>query len=104
MAKRRKTSLGDNRERAYHELAKEFLSSAHNNFQRIRERHSRSDSCGLVEHYTDVVAEATVAEAVAYEAGDDALHARARKLVSTATRAQRGATAACRLGVRVRSR
>jgi hypothetical protein len=96
MAKKRK-SLGD-----YHSLASSFYRSARTNFEQIRERHGRADSCGLVEHYTDVVAEATVAEAIAHEAGDDALTARARKLASTATRAQRGAVAACRLGVRTR--
>lgn len=95
MAKRK--ALGD-----YHSLASSFYRSARTNFEQIRERHGRADSCGLIEHYTDVVAEATVAEAIAHEAGDDALASRARKLTSTATRAQRGATAACRLGVRTR--
>lgn len=99
---RRRKSLGSDNN--YRSLAESFFSSADQNFRRIRGRHAKSDACDLVEHYTDVVAEATVAEAVSYEAGDDALHARARKLVSTATRAQRGATAACRVGVRARSR
>ncbi len=67
-----------------------------------RSRHGRSDSCSLIEHYTDVVAEAVTAEAIAYEAGDRALATRANKLASTATHAQRGAVAACRRGVRVR--
>jgi hypothetical protein len=101
MAKRRKKTLGNYPENNYHALAQNFMSSATNNFARIRERHSRADSCSLIEHYTDVVSEATVAEAVAYEAGDDVLAARARKLTSTATRAQRGAVAACRRGVKV---
>ena len=96
-----KKNLGDSNQ-AFHALAQSFMSSAQNNFNRIRERHGRADSCGLIEHYTDVVSEATVAEAVAYEAGDDALATRARKLTSTATRAQRGVVAACRLGVRTR--
>ena len=99
---RRKKSLGTSSDNTYRELARSFMSSAASNFSRIRERHGRADSCGLIEHYTDVVSEASVAEAVAYEAGDDALAARARKLTSTATRAQRGAVAACRLGVKVR--
>lgn len=101
MTKRRSKSLGTS---GYHTLAQQFLSSAHSNFNRIRERHGRADSCGLIEHYTDVVSEATVAEAVAYEAGDHDLSARALKLARTATRAQRGAVAACRLGKRVRAR
>lgn len=101
MVKRRKKPFGMSSDN-YHALAQSFMSSAHNNFQRIRARHSRADSCALIEHYTDVVAEAITAEAVAFEAGDRALSDRARKLASTATRAQRGAVAACRLGVKVR--
>lgn len=97
MPKRRKKQLGD-----YHSLASSFYRSARTNFAQIRERHSRADSCGLIEHYTDVVAEAVTAEAVAHEAGDDALAERARKLASTATHAQRGAVQACRRGVRTR--
>lgn len=106
MAKRRSKSLGtsDRPTSSIHALAQGFMSSAHSNFVRTRARHASADSCGLIEHYTDVVAEASVAEAVAYEIGDDALAARARKLTSTATRAQRGAVAACRLGKRVHER
>jgi hypothetical protein len=100
--KRRKKALGNAPTSNIHALAQSFMSSAQSNFNRIRERHGRADSCGLIEYYTDVVAESTTAEAVAYEIGDDALAARARKLTSTATRAQRGAVAACRLGVRTR--
>lgn len=98
MATRRRKSLGSD----FQTLAQRFMTSAHRNFQQIRSRHSRADSCSLIEHYTDVVSEATVAEAIAYEAGDRALATRANKLASTATRAQRGAVAACRRGVRVR--
>jgi len=101
MAKRRKKALGNYPENNYHALAQSFMSSAANNFARMRERHSRVDSCSLIEHYTDVVSEATVASAVAHEAGDAALAARAQKLTSTATRAQRGVVAACRRGVKV---
>jgi hypothetical protein len=101
MAKRRKKSLGMSDDN-YRALAQNFMSSAHSNFQRIRERHGRSGSCSLIEHYTDVVAEAVTAEAIAFEAGDRALSDRARKLASTATHAQRGAVAACRRGVKVR--
>lgn len=97
MAKRRRKGLGSDN---YRSLAAGFYSSAQTNFQQIRERHGRADSCGLIEHYTDVVAEAVTAEAVAFEAGDRDLASRARKLASTATRAQRGAVAACRRGVR----
>lgn len=95
MSKLRRKSLGD-----YHSLASSFYRSARTNFEHIRERNAKSDSCGSVEHYTDVVAEATVAEAVAHEAGDDALAERARKLARTAVHAQRGAVMACRRGVR----
>lgn len=101
MAKRRKKRLGESSSN-YRALAQNFLSSAQQNFNRIRERHGRADSCGLIEHYTDVVAEAVTAEAVAFEAGDRDLSDRARKLASTATHAQRGAVAACRRGVKVR--
>ena len=97
MSKLRRKSLGD-----YHSLASAFFRSARTNFVSIRERHTKSDSCGSVEHYTDVVAEATVAEAIAHEAGDDALAERARKLARTAVHAQRGAVAACRRGIRTR--
>jgi hypothetical protein len=102
MARSRKVLGTDNAQRGFQSLAEEFFSSAHQNFSRIRARHGRADSCGLIEHYTDVVAEASVAEAVAHEAGDSVLADRARKLTSTATRAQRGAVAACRLGARTR--
>jgi hypothetical protein len=95
---KRRKQLGSD----FETLAHRFMSSAHQNFQRIRSRHSRTDSCSLIEHYTDVVSEATVAEAIAFEAGDRALATRANKLASTATHAQRGAVAACRRGVRVR--
>jgi len=101
MAKRRKKPFGMSSDN-YRALAQSFMSSAHQNFNRIRERHARADSCGLIEHYTDVVAEAVTAEAIAFEAGDRELSDRARKLASTATHAQRGAVKACRLGKRTR--
>lgn len=82
--------------------AGEWLSSAESNFKRIRGRVSRSNPCGLIEHYTDVIAEATVASAMA---GDDRqIGDRAEKLTRTATRAQRGAVKACQLSVKPKAR
>lgn len=81
--------------------AEGWLDSAKSNFASIRRRHSRTNPCSLIEHYTDVVAEATVAEVLAHETSPT-LAAQAEKLTRTATRAQRGAVAACRQGVRDR--
>lgn len=97
MAKRRRKQLGSDNFRA---LAQNFYSSAWNNFTQGERERGRPNPCRLIEHYTDVVAEASVASAVAHEAGDNALAERALKLASTATHAQRGAVAACRLGAR----
>ena len=75
-----------------------WFQSARKNFDRIRARHSKSNPCSLIEHYTDVIAEATVASVLAASGSVTAEHA--EKLTRTATRAQRGAVAACRLGRR----
>jgi hypothetical protein len=78
-----------------------FFASATDNFHRIRARSAgrrgteRHNPCSDVEHYTDVIAEATVATVMA--GNDDGLANRADKLRATATRAQRGAVAACAL-------
>lgn len=73
-----------------------WFRSARTNFDAIRKRHSRVGACGLVEHYTDVIAEATVASVLAAKGSVTQEHA--DKLAKTATRAQRGAVAACRRG------
>lgn len=78
------------------ERAREFYRSAVDNFQRIRRGKQRG--CAAIEHYTDVVAEASAAEMLAESAGQRAISHPAAKLVSTATRAQRGAVALCRRG------
>lgn len=87
--------------------AENWLQSAERNFKSIRSRVKSADPCSLIEHYTDVVAEATVAEACATQIEDNvpkAIADRATKLMRTATRAQRGAVKACRLGVRPKKR
>lgn len=65
-----------------------WYNSAQANFDRVRRGNSRG--CAAIEHYTDVIAEATVAENMG--------SVPAAKLVRTATRAQRGAVALCRRG------
>lgn len=70
--------------------------SAGRNFDRIRAGKQRG--CSAVEHYTDVVVEATVAETLAVMEQRPVLVAKAAKLARTATRAQRGAVALCRRG------
>ena len=73
-----------------------WLNSASNNFDRIQQR--GGEPCGLVEHYTDVVAEATAAEALAHEASDEPTVQRASKLASKATKEQRRVVRLCRRG------
>lgn len=91
MAKRRKRGgLG-----AAEGSAISWLSSAVTNFRRIQTRNTTANNpCGAIEHYTDVVAEATAAEAVA--GPGSAVARRASNLASEATRAQRTAVIACR--------
>lgn len=84
-----------------------WYTSALNNFKRIRSRHAKSDPCSLIEHYTDVVAEATTAAAIGHNIesdipGVERFAKAADQLTSTATRAQRGAVKACSLGIRRR--
>lgn len=84
-----------------------YLVSAEGNFKRIRTTHARRNPCDLIEHYTDVIAEAATARAFARDVDDGVpgiarVADRADRLLRTATRAQRGAVKACSLGVRRR--
>lgn len=69
-----------------------WLTSASKNFSRIQK--GRGSACSQIEHYTDVVAEATAAAAVADEGS--AVARRAENLAREATQAQRLAVTACR--------
>ncbi len=73
-----------------------WLSSASKNFARIKSRSKggNAGSCSQIEHYTDVVAEATAAEALAPEGS--AIAKRASNLAREATHAQRLAVQTCR--------
>lgn len=84
-----------------------WLRSAKENFDRIRRTHAKKDPCVVIEHYTDVIAEATAAEAFAANTdadvpGIERVREAADALRSTATKAQRGAVKACSLGIRRR--
>ncbi len=94
--KRKKCGLGSQGTVDYTQRARDWFSSAVDNFTRIRRGKQRG--CSAVEHYTDVVAEATAAEAMAHESGAHTLAKQANKLRKTATQAQRGAVALCRRG------
>jgi len=94
----KRKSLGTAREIAAR--AESFYQSAANNWTRIRKRHGRVNECSNIEHYTNVVTEASVAAVLAEHAGDTALERQADRLTSRATHAQRGAIKACSLGIR----
>ncbi len=85
---RKRTGLG-----AAEGSAISWLSSAQSNFTRIKKMRN-ADGCGAVEHYTDVIAEATAAEAVA--GPGSAVARRASNLAREATHAQRQAVQVCR--------
>lgn len=55
------------------------------------------DPCRAIEHYTDAISEATVAEVQFHQAGDDKSADFASKFRSKATRRQREAVKLCRL-------
>lgn len=73
-----------------------WFNSANNNFRRIQGRAGRpgSGDCSTIEHYTDVIAEATAAEALAPRGS--AIATRADNLRRQATHAQRAAVQVCR--------
>jgi hypothetical protein len=56
----------------------------------------RGNVCRAIEHYTDAVAEGSVAAVQAEQAGDDALAKDADQLVRRATHQQRAVVRACR--------
>lgn len=72
--------------------AMSWFNSANNNFRRIQGR--RGNDCSTIEHYTDVIAEATAAEALAPRGS--AIATRADNLRRQATHAQRAAVQVCR--------
>lgn len=78
----------------------DWLNSAEKNWASILNRKRRSDPCSLIEHYTDVIAEATVAEALATQHHAGLYQRNAAKLARRATHAQRGAVAACRRNIK----
>jgi hypothetical protein len=93
---RRRRQLGD-----IETPAGRWLSSATKNFQRIRSRRN-TDGCDAIEHYTDVIAEATAASATA--PSGSATATRAERLASEATHAQRQAVQVCRRSALSKSR
>lgn len=88
MAKRRRKGLGDSST-----SAAGWLTSATRNLSRMRGQ--KNSGCSSIEHYTDVVAEATVAAVLAPKGS--AISTRADNVVREATAAQRVATQACKL-------
>lgn len=71
-----------------------WFNSANNNFRRLQNRRGSGSDCTTIEHYTDVIAEATAAEALAPRGS--AIATRADNLRRQATHAQRAAVQVCR--------
>jgi hypothetical protein len=74
--------------------AMNWLNSATKNFHRIQSTRHSGSACWQIEHYTDVVAEATAASALVPVGS--AIHKKASNLQREATDAQRQATRSCR--------
>jgi hypothetical protein len=66
------------------------------NILKTADRISKRNRCGSIEHYTDAIAEGTVATVQGEQAMEDSLVQQARALVRRATRSQRTAVRLCR--------
>jgi hypothetical protein len=97
MTKRKRGFAGTIEEHA--EGARRFLESARRNYARQLEWRSdkpNRTSCGAIEHMTDVIAEASIAEIEATYAGDKNMQDAADKLRHSATVKQRELLQRCR--------
>ena len=95
--KRRRKSLGATTAR-HEDRAHKWFTSATNNFDRILRNDSYLERpCSVIEHFTDVIVEANVAEVEATHAGHGRQADAAEKLASQATKFQRDAVQACQI-------
>ena len=95
MAKHRRRSLGLSPE-AHATDARNWRHSA-DNIIKLAQDVMTKNPCGSIEHFTDAIAEGTVATVQFHQAGDEANADAAQRFVSKATRLQRVATKRCRL-------
>lgn len=73
-----------------------WLKSAIANFERTQKRATAGTACHSIGHYTDVIAEASVAAVLAENEGAKAIATRAERVIKQGATAQNDAIQTCR--------